>query len=112
MINGIRWTKSYGGYCKEIPNYNARIGHIKLWCGPSIKYLRNGGVRPIGWTGYIYFEDRQIDHTPREQSLEFTQREAEKLAIQYLFGYGFATLKTLKKMDLLEEMLFEVGVDL
>jgi hypothetical protein len=53
-----------------------------------------------------------MDQTPHEQSLEFTQKEAEKLAIQYLLGHSFATLQALKKLNLLEEALAEVGIDL
>lgn len=114
-MDGIRWTKSYPGrfkYSRKIPNYNAKIGFIKLWCRPSIKYLRGYKIRIIGWTCYLYFGDRQIGHTAREKSLELTQKGAERRAIKYLLGDSLVAIKALKKMGLLEEVLSEVGIDL
>lgn len=111
-MKGIRWFKSYYGYRKETPNYNAKIGHIKLCCRPSIRYLRDNKRRIFGWTCNIYLGNKQIGQTTREQSLEFTQKEAEKLAIKYLLGYSHVVLKALKKIGLLEDMLSEIGIDL
>ena len=108
-MKGIVWTKSH---LNEIPYYNAKIGYIKLWCRPSIKHSRNGKKHIIGWTCYIYFECKRIGHTAKEKSLEFVQKKAEKLAIKYLLGYSFVTLRALKRTDLLGEMLSEIGVDL
>ena len=114
-MKGIRWTKSNGSrfsYNNILSQYKAKIGSIKLWCRPSIKYLRGGKVCITGWTCYLYFEHIQIGHTTREKSLEFTQKEAEKLAIKYLLGYSLNAVKALKRIGLLEQVLSEVGIDL
>ncbi len=112
-MQGIRWIKSFCGYPKKVHNYNAEIGHILLCCRPSIEYLGNySEINVIGWTCTLYFGNTQIGQTKREKPLELVQKEAEKLAIKYLFGYGFVALKALKKMNLLEEALSEIGVDL
>ena len=108
----IRWTKSYSSGPWKVPNYKAKIGPIELQCRPSIKFIRNYKTNIIGWTCFIYFEGRQIGHTPREQLLEFTQKAAEVLAIKYLLGHSLTVLKSLKGTGLLEDVLFEIGIDL
>lgn len=112
-MKGIRWIKSCPSWYfrKKIPNYNAKIGHIRLWCRPSTRHYDNGKFRILGWIGSVYFENKSVDFVIEGKSLEFVQKKAEKSAIKYLLGHGFITIKALKKVGLLEEMLSEVGID-
>lgn len=110
-MNRIKWIKSG---TEKFPNYNAKIGPIDLRCRPEMKYSRldRPGNSIYKWRCSVYLKDKWVVGTKNRKSLENAQKDGEKLAIQYLFGYGFIILKELKKMGILEEMLFEVGIDL
>lgn len=112
-MNRIKWTKSG---TKKVPNYDAEIGYICLRCRPEMKYsYQETYWNPcliVRWHCSVYFGNKWVVDIKTRKSLKCAQKDAEKLAIKYLFGCSFVILKELKKMGLLEEMLSEVGIDL
>lgn len=107
-MNRIKWIKSGTNI---LPSYNAKIGCIHLLCRSEWNmHFTKRCI--IGWNCSVYIGDKWINVTKTIKSLELAQKKGEELAIEYLFGCGFVILKELKKMNLLEEMLFKVGIDL
>lgn len=114
-MNKIKWFKSN---IEELPHYYAKIGYIDLICRSEIK-CANGRI--VGWCCSVYFGNKWIcatktarvyEHDRPDFALKLCQANAERMAVQYLLGHGFLTLKALKRMGLLEEILLQVGVDL
>lgn len=109
-MNEIRWTKSG---TERFPWYKARIGYIELWCRSTIIVHATKNRRGIrGWDGTVYFGNKWVAYTKTRKLLESAKKDAERLAIEYLVGSGFTTLKALKKTGLLDEVLSEVGIDI
>lgn len=125
-MTGIRWLKSGQGTSAK---YTAKIGFFELVCRPQLDYASKeydesvGELTIVEWKCSIYINGSLL-WSPRDGqwitsagatrvlrqdgvnlSLRLCQEKAEKLAIKYLFGCGLVTLKALKKIGLLEEML-------
>lgn len=114
-MEGIIWTKSKISRSRRhegIFNYKAKVGCIELWCRPS--KTCSGRIKDgrFGWTCSLYFEQFSLGETKREVPLEYAQKEGEKLAIKYLLSHGLTIVRALKRTNLLEDVLSEVGVDL
>ena len=101
-MNEIKWYKS-----GVTGNYLSTVGCFELVCRPKVEYTGRNE-----WQCDIYIGNTPLVGGPSFKSLELSQEDAEIRIIQYLFGCGLVTLKTLKKIGLLEEMLSEVGIDL
>ncbi len=98
-MGDIKWIQSG---TKKVPHYRAKIGCIELVC--------RGYTNE--WRCSVYFGNTWVKDTNIRVSLERALKDAERFAIEYLFGCGFVVLKELKKIGFLEEMLSEVGIDL
>lgn len=103
-MDNIEWTKNGTGVDS---NYNIRIGGVFLWCVPI---QRSCPRRRVGWVCVIEFENEYVKTTKRRKSLRLCQKDGEKLAIEYLLGFGLIFLRDLKKLGLLEEVLSEIGI--
>lgn len=116
-MTGIRWFKSGKGV---YAHYIAKIGSIELACRPRLNWAPKEYDEPVakpiivGWKYFLYVENKLVVDTKTirahkqdevDLALKLCQENAEKIAIKYLFGYGSVTLKALKKVGLLEEIL-------
>lgn len=111
-MDGIKWTNHRLG-TEKLPWYKAEVGYIELWCRQVKIVCATKNRRAInGWDGTIYIGDKWGASTKTRKLLKSAKEDVEILAIKYLVGYGFLTLKALKKTGLLKEMLLQVGVNL
>lgn len=109
----VVWIKSGKtvNYYGECPNYVAKVGCFELICRPEIEYRRQK-AHITSWQCDIYMGNKPLSGGPPLKSLKLCQEDAEKWIVQYLLGYGLVTLRALKRIGLLEEVLSEVGIDL
>jgi len=119
-MKGVKWIK------RNIPvrklndrvittaeSYSAVLGNISLTCRPSIKYPNHYEHKAycVGYQGSARYNGQSVFGTVRK-SLHLAKKDAEKFATRYLLGGGNIVLKQLKRTGLLEEALFDVGIDI
>lgn len=93
----------------QIPYINARIGGFYIAPHPRINYDRSVITY---WSHQIFWGGKCISQTRHVRSEKLSQKNAEKLVLEYLFGYSSVILKGLKEVGLLEEALSEIGIDI
>lgn len=123
-MGGIKWVQAgeidIGD--SQIPSMVAKVGGFYITPAPIIRishrtrrgvtFIGNGNNKIIDWRHAISYEEEFISLTKNSRSEETSQKNAEKLVIEYLRGNAFETLKELKKIGLLEEALSEIGIDI
>lgn len=100
-MDSLEWVKSSGGVGNSYI-YEVEIGNIHICCR---MYARKR------WCCIVYLGDRWISDTSMRQSLELAKLDGERLMTRYLLGDGLTIMNALKKLDLLEIVLSEVGID-
>ncbi len=110
-MNRIKWVQCGEidiGF-SQIPHMVTKVGGFFMDTSPVIDTNKR---KIISWRHCVFYEEEFISLTKHARSKESSQKNAEKLVLEYLRGYAFQALRELKKMGLLEEALSEIGIDI
>lgn len=110
-MNGIKWVLSEETFIGDTnaPYISARVGGFYMAPSPIVGVRKN---KIVGWCHQIFYGKEYISLTKRVRLEESSQKNAEKLVLEYLLGCGSTILKGLKEVGLLENALSEIGVDI